>query len=36
MRLSTAAGFAAPSLVAPMKLDRWPVTIAFIADPDGY
>ena len=25
-----------PSLVAPMRLDRWPVTVAFIADPDGY
>lgn len=24
------------SLLAPMRLDRWPVTIAFIADPDGY
>jgi lactoylglutathione lyase len=31
---AVAAGHA--SLVAPMKLDRWPVTIAFIADPDGY
>ncbi len=26
----------APSLVAPMRLDRWPVTIAFVGDPDGY
>jgi len=24
------------SLVPPMRLDRWPVTIAFIGDPDGY
>jgi lactoylglutathione lyase len=24
------------SLVAPVRLDRWPVTIAFVADPDGY
>ena len=24
------------SLVPPMRLDRWPVTIAFVADPDGY
>jgi catechol 2,3-dioxygenase-like lactoylglutathione lyase family enzyme len=24
------------SLVAPLRLDRWPVTIAFVADPDGY
>ncbi len=25
-----------PSLVPPMRLDRWPVTIAFVGDPDGY
>ena len=25
-----------PSVMAPMRLDRWPVTIAFVADPDGY
>lgn len=25
-----------PSVLAPMRLDRWPVTIAFVADPDGY
>jgi lactoylglutathione lyase len=25
-----------PSLVAPMRLDRWPVTVAFVGDPDGY
>ena len=25
-----------PSLVPPMRLDRWPVTIAFVSDPDGY
>lgn len=25
-----------PSLMAPMRLDRWPVTVAFIGDPDGY
>ena len=24
------------SLVPPMRLDRWPVTIAFVTDPDGY
>jgi lactoylglutathione lyase len=30
----TDAGY--PSLVAPMRLDRWPVTIAFVGDPDGY
>jgi lactoylglutathione lyase len=25
-----------PSLVPPMRLDRWPVSIAFVGDPDGY
>jgi len=25
-----------PSLVAPVRLDRWPVTIAVVGDPDGY
>lgn len=24
------------SVMEPMRLDRWPVTIAFLADPDGY
>ena len=24
------------SVLAPVRLDRWPVTIAFVADPDGY
>ena len=24
------------SVLAPTRLDRWPVTIAFLADPDGY
>jgi lactoylglutathione lyase len=24
------------STLAPLRLDRWPVTIAFLADPDGY
>lgn len=24
------------SVLAPMPLDRWPVTVAFVADPDGY
>jgi lactoylglutathione lyase len=28
------AGF--PSLMAPLRLDRWPVTVAFVGDPDGY
>jgi lactoylglutathione lyase len=26
----------ATSTMAPTKLDRWPVTVAFILDPDGY
>ena len=26
----------AVSTVAPMRLERWPVTIAFVTDPDGY
>lgn len=26
----------APSVTPPQRLDRWPVTIAFIEDPDGY
>jgi len=29
-----AAGY--KSVSAPQKTDRWPVTLAFIADPDGY
>jgi len=28
------AGF--ESTMAPERLDRWPVTVAFIVDPDGY
>jgi lactoylglutathione lyase len=24
------------SAMAPMRLEQWPVTIAFLADPDGY
>jgi lactoylglutathione lyase len=24
------------STMAPQKLDRWPVTVAFVLDPDGY
>ena len=31
---AVAAGHA--SVAAPVDLDRWPVTIAFLADPDGY
>jgi predicted enzyme related to lactoylglutathione lyase len=26
----------ATSVMEPQRLDRWPVTIAFVADPDGY
>jgi catechol 2,3-dioxygenase-like lactoylglutathione lyase family enzyme len=26
----------AASVMEPQRLDRWPVTIAFVADPDGY
>ena len=33
-RAAVDAGYT--SVVAPMRLDRWPVTIAFVADPDGY
>jgi lactoylglutathione lyase len=29
-----AAGY--PSTMAPTRLDRWPVTVAFVEDPDGY
>jgi catechol 2,3-dioxygenase-like lactoylglutathione lyase family enzyme len=25
-----------PSLMTPTPLDRWPVTVAFVGDPDGY
>jgi lactoylglutathione lyase len=25
-----------PSTMAPTRLDRWPVTVAFVEDPDGY
>ena len=28
------AGF--ESTMAPIRLDRWPVTVAFVNDPDGY
>jgi catechol 2,3-dioxygenase-like lactoylglutathione lyase family enzyme len=33
-RAAVAAGHS--SIMEPMRLDRWPVTIAFVADPDGY
>lgn len=26
----------AKTISAPQRLDRWPVTIAFVSDPDGY
>jgi lactoylglutathione lyase len=31
---AVAAGY--KSVTAPMRLERWPVTIAFVEDPDGY
>ena len=31
---AVAAGFT--STMAPQRLDRWPVTVAFVLDPDGY
>ncbi len=31
---AVAAG--AVSTMAPQRLDRWPVTVAFVLDPDGY
>ncbi len=31
---AVAAGYA--STMEPQRLDRWPVTVAFIEDPDGY
>ena len=31
---AVAAGYT--STMAPQKLERWPVTVAFILDPDGY
>lgn len=31
---AVAAGY--ESTMAPTRLDRWPVTVAFINDPDGY
>lgn len=31
---ATSAGYA--SRMAPTRLDRWPVTVAFVEDPDGY
>lgn len=31
-----AVGAGHQSIVEPMRLERWPVTIAFVSDPDGY
>lgn len=31
-----AIGAGHTAVVPPMRLDRWPVTIAFVGDPDGY
>ena len=33
---SAAVGAGHPSILAPTRLDRWPVTVAFVGDPDGY
>lgn len=33
-RRAVDAGF--PSVMEPTPLDRWPVTVSFVADPDGY
>jgi lactoylglutathione lyase len=33
---AAATGAGAPSLMEPARLDRWPVTVAFVGDPDGY
>jgi catechol 2,3-dioxygenase-like lactoylglutathione lyase family enzyme len=33
---AAAVGAGHASVVPPMRLDRWPVTIAFVSDPDGY
>ena len=26
----------APTVMAPTRMDRWPVTVSFVEDPDGY
>jgi lactoylglutathione lyase len=31
-----AIAFGCESVSAPARLDRWPVTVAFVKDPDGY
>ena len=31
---AVAAGF--PSILAPVRLERWPTTVAFVSGPDGY
>jgi lactoylglutathione lyase len=33
---AAALGAGATTVSAPERLERWPVTIAFVADPDGY
>ncbi len=32
----TAVAAGAPSILAPVRLDRWPTTVAFVGGPDGY
>ena len=31
-----AVAFGCESVMEPQQLDRWPVTVAFVKDPDGY
>ena len=31
-----AVAFGCEVVSAPARLDRWPVTVAFVKDPDGY
>lgn len=31
-----AVGAGAPSILAPVRLERWPTTVAFVGGPDGY
>jgi lactoylglutathione lyase len=31
-----AVGWGCESVSEPQQLDRWPVTVAFVKDPDGY
>ena len=35
-QVANALDAGATTVMEPQRLDRWPVTIAFVADPDGY